>query len=152
MRASDKGYFVFSALFFVLCAFFILNSCNSMSLSKLGSESIAPENLRSVGYRFKLSLSVEENSKSIDDFSKSNSWLELESRLNAYADRLELYQKQDRFRQYLVVFLYVAATIGMVAFAATRKRSISTGVQQDADDRLPARAESKAERRFKPQP
>ena len=116
-----------------------------MSLSKLGSESIAPENLRSVGHRFKLSLAVEENSKSIDDFSESDSWLELESRLNAYADRLELYQQQGRFRQYLVVFLYVAATFGMVAFAAARKRSASTGAQQDADDQLPARAESKAE-------
>lgn len=105
-----------------------------MALSKLGIESIAPENLRTVGHRFKLSLAVEKNSKPIEDFSESDSWAELESGLNAYADRLELHKQQDLFWQYLIMSLYLASTIAMVAFSTASRKSQSTGAQQDADD------------------
>jgi hypothetical protein len=126
MKTSDKGFFASSALFFLLCGFSILNSFSSMSFSKLGTGSISPENLRSAAYNFKLSLAVEDGSKTIGDFD-TQSWVELESRLAGYADRLELCERQDRFRNYLISFLHVASTISMIAFSVARKKSQPPG-------------------------
>jgi len=140
MTTSDKGYFASSALFFLLCSFSILNSFSSMSLSKPGTASISPGNLRSVAYSFKLSLAVEDNSKTVEDFD-SDSWVELESRLAGSADRLELYQQQERFRHYLIFFLYSASTISMLAFSIARKKSRPTGAQQNGDGQPDTRTE-----------
>lgn len=127
MKTSDKGYFASTALFFLLCSFSILNSFSSMSFSKLGSGSTAPENLRRIAHSFKLNLAVEKNSKVIEDFSESDSWIELESKLDDYAARLELHQKHDRLRQYLVMILGVTSAFFMLVFSKIRYRSQPKG-------------------------
>ena len=117
MKSADIGLTVSLTLFVAFCGMSMLNSYNDRKLSELGIESIAPENLRRAAESFRLNLAVERHSKTIDDISDSDSWVELESRLSSYADRLELLREQRRSRNRVVMWMYAAAAISMAVFS-----------------------------------
>ena len=132
MKLPDIGYVVSLTLFFVFCGLSISGSRNSSELSKLGIESISPENLRGSANSFKLSLAVEKHSKTIEDISESESWLELESKLSAYANRLELLRDQQRSQQRVIRWLYLASAISMLIFTIMRGRAKRNKAEQDS--------------------
>jgi len=139
MKFADIGYVVSLTLFFVFCGLSISGSRNTSELSKLGIESISPEYLRGSANSFKLSLAVEKHSKTIEDISESESWLELESKLSAYADRLELLRDQQRSQQRVVRWLYLASAISMLIFTIMRVRAKRNKAEQvGAPNPLPA--------------
>ena len=90
MKFDDIGYIISLTLFFVFRGLFMSGSRNSSELSKLGTENSAPENLRGSANSFKLSLAVEKHSKTSEDISESESRVDFERELSAYADRLQL--------------------------------------------------------------
>lgn len=141
MKAADIGYTVSLTLFFVFCGMSMLNSYSDRKLSELGTETIAPANLRRAAESFRLGLAVERHSKTIDDISDSDSWKELESDLSDYADRLELLREQRRSRNRLVMWMYLAAAISMAVFSFARRSTRSNEAQQDGDGQARSRGE-----------
>ena len=119
----EIGYGASLACFFLLCAFTILNSTNSLELSKLGIGNSAPENLRTAPESFRLKLAVERHDKEISDISTSESWKVLQSSLDGYATRLELFEKQQYRQQYLGIGGYLFSTISIVLFGIKKKRA-----------------------------
>lgn len=120
-------------------------SRNSSELSKLGIENSAPENLRGSANSFKLSLAVEKHSKTIEDISESESWVDLERKLSAYADRLELLRDQQRLQQRVISWLYLASAISMLTFTIMRGRTKRNAAEQGSAHQSTTRSESKAE-------
>ncbi len=100
-------------------------------------ESIAPENLRGAAETFRLNLSVERQSQSIDDISESESWKTLEKKLSAYADRIELLRGQRRFRNAVVMWVALVAVGSMAIFAIARALRKPDREQQDSDNPIP---------------
>lgn len=80
---------------------------HSIQLSKLEGPYSAPENLRSATKSFTLGLAVERDSKSLDDFTQSVAWGELQKRLDGYTDQLTLYHAQGTQRLCIIVALYL---------------------------------------------
>ncbi len=114
---------IFSTMFFVLCGFSIYESINSIKVSELGIESIAPENLITAPEMFQLKLKVESEGFPVDEMIKTKAWKDLERKTGAYSERLELLEAQNRQRSYIVCFMYLLSAIGMAIFA---KKSANT--------------------------
>ena len=123
MKFPDIGYIISITLFFVFCGLSMLNSNNRSAVSELGTDTIAPSNLRRSAESFRLNLAVERHSVTIEDISKSESWSKFESRLSAYADRLELLREQRRSQSRLVMWLYLTSAISMLIFITLKTRS-----------------------------
>ncbi len=118
----SNGYVIFTTLFFVFCLIFIMNTISSIRVSKLGLESIAPANLKRAPESFRLNLTVESQDFPVKEMMNTKSWDELQSKLSAYAYRLELIENQNRLRSITESFLYLFSAIGMATFALINKK------------------------------
>jgi hypothetical protein len=117
-----KGGIVFTTLFYVFCALFIVDCLFTSRILSLGIDSIAPANLRSAPESFKLALAAESYDFPIDKMTKTKAWAALQHTVSEYTERIELLEGQDRQRSYGVMFLYLAAAIGMAAFSGLCRR------------------------------
>jgi len=120
---SEIGYWISTALFYVFGGLFILNSCESIALTKLGIKSIAPDNLRTAPESLRLGLAVEKYPQDDTDISTTKSFKELQDKLAAYAERLELMDKQRTVHQIILIILYPASAFALFAFGAMKRRA-----------------------------
>ena len=104
-----------TAIFFVLCGLSILQSLQSIEMSKLGGTSIAPENLRRAGESFQIGLAVD--LKDMPDYTATRSWRELNEELDAYATRLELHTTHQRRMQFIIMIAYMVSGFGMAGLS-----------------------------------
>ena len=156
MKILESCSSVSFALFFVFCGLSILASKSEQNLSALGLESIAPQNLRTAAERFRLALigeqtaeirgklseaesaqvlkALEKNSGSIERISKTESWSQLEAKLSAYADRIEVLTQQRHFMSSLVNWGMLASAVAMLIFsiASSRKNQLPGESTNDA--------------------
>ena len=119
---TAKGSAIFATMFFVLCGFSIYDSRSSIEVSELGLESIAPDNLRRTPKIFQLTLQAESSGFPVDDMTKTKAWKDLERSTDAYSDRLELLEGQNRQRSWVVSIMYLLSAVGMAIFAFMGRR------------------------------
>jgi hypothetical protein len=91
------------AIFIVLCAVSIddsrigtLRSKQGLQLSKLGSTSIAPDNLPRAADLLRTSIPVQNRDFPIAALTQLPAWSTLQNTLSAYAERLKLLDAQNR--------------------------------------------------------
>ena len=145
MKSLDIGYYISAALLVVFGGLSIVISKAELELSELGSESIAPENLRTSAERFRLKLvheqnlkiretlsesepqqvleALEENSASIDRMAETESWGGLELNLSQYADRIELLTKQRNSMSAIVYYTLPVTAVAMLLFSIAQARA-----------------------------
>ncbi|MEN6338437.1 MAG: hypothetical protein ABFE01_29625 [Phycisphaerales bacterium] len=128
---TSYGSAVFSTLFFVFCAFFIVDMLFDLQVSKLdryGREQglpwhIAPENLEGVPEMFRLSLRVESPGFPTEEMTKTEAWRELQSTVTGYTRRLTLMESQETQRTSWTMRLYVFSAFGMLVFTIANRRN-----------------------------
>ena len=91
------------AIFIVLCLVGIdnarigtLRSKQGLQLSKLGTSSIAPDNLPRAADLLRTSVPVQNRDFPIEALTQSRAWTTLQNTLSAYAERLKLLDAQNR--------------------------------------------------------
>ena len=127
----SKGHIVLSTVFFVLCAFFIFDCLSQTRVIESGAA--APGVLERAPESFRLRLRAESGSFPVEEMTKTEAWSELQKKVSAYAQRLELLQQQNRHRSMIVALLYLVSAVSMGALA-TMKRMARL---KDADVREP---------------
>jgi hypothetical protein len=92
-----------SAIFIVLCFVGMddsriasLRSRQSLQLSKLGTTSIAPDNLPRAADLLRTSIPVQDHAFPIDTLTRLPAWTTLQNTLSAYAERLKVLDAQNR--------------------------------------------------------
>jgi hypothetical protein len=130
------GYSVISTLFITFCILSIVESkfCIrfsqfSMERSKLGLISIAPENLAGAPESFWYKLRVEAPDVAAEEMTKTKAWSRLQEQVSAYAQRLELMERQseDIEEHFMRLstwtsWLTLALAVGMAALAILMNR------------------------------
>ena len=127
MTFIDKGLLVSTALFFVFCGLFIKGVLDQGKLSDLGTTHTAPETLRHSAESLRISLKAEDNTKTVEDISETESWIELEDKLDDYALQLEFLREQQKSRMMLNNYLYVASAFSLLAFSLARAKARKKG-------------------------
>lgn len=129
---------VFWTLFMAGCLLSIVLSRFSIKRSKFElelmgprlSSTIAPQNLASAPESFWLSLRVEAPDVAVEEITKTKAWADLEERAAAYAQRLELMERQKRYsdEQHMrlsgwVSVLNLVFVIGMIGTGLYSKKT-----------------------------
>lgn len=117
MNWAFTAYFIFAALLITFCVLSISESKASLRITELGTESIAPQNLRTLPRTFELNLQSEAPSFPIEEMTTSQSWINLQDKVAAYAERLEVMGAQNRIRQERISYCTLVSSFGMIAFA-----------------------------------
>ena len=156
MKLIDSADRLSNALLVVFIFLCLIASIADRKLSGLGSEAIAPENLRSAVERFRLQLlveqnseiraelsesdprlvlnAVEENSASIDRIAETESWNSLEANLSHYADRLELLTEQRHSMSMTLYYATAAIAVASLIFTIARTRARSRRAEGGSPD------------------
>lgn len=92
-------------------------------MSEVGYQSISPENLGSIADRVVLAVAVENPSLNIDSTEQSESLREIKERLDGYATRLSLHQKQNRKFSLAISLISMIAAFSMCGFAIANRRN-----------------------------
>ena len=107
---------IFNTILIVFCGLSIVESMSSIRVSKLGIESIAPEVLKQAPKSFRLNLKVECPDFPVEEMMKTESWIELQNSVSAYAERLEILKHQNRQRSLWISLVSVVSIIGVGIF------------------------------------
>lgn len=116
----SKGYTIFTTLFFAFCILFIIETIFSTKVINLGIDTISPENLKEAPESFRLSLQVESRDFPVEEMKNTQSWVMFQKTVTGYAKRLELLERQNRYRR-----LGIAFAIGVLAFQVLSKSIIA---------------------------
>ena len=135
---SSYGYTVFWSLFMAGCLLSIVLSTFGTKRSKFElelmgpglSNTVAPQNLASAPESFRLSLRVEAPDVAVEEITQTKAWADLQESVSAYAQRLELMERQKRYvdkqRLWLsgwVTGLTLVFAIGMVSTLQHMKKT-----------------------------
>ena len=121
---ASKGSIIFTVLFFVFCIASILETRSSMRISEHGLKSIAPENLKRAPESFRLNLKVESPDFPADEMAKTEAWKDLQTRVDAYADRLETTRDENWRRRWRTSILCLCSAIGMAVFSILNSKRL----------------------------
>jgi len=125
---ASYGYYIFCALFMAGCLLTIVYAEFGIELSRLGLTSIAPENLARAPKSFWLALRVEAPDVALEEMTKTKAWTNLQEKVSAYAERLELLERQRRVLSRWILLTYLAASIGMIVTVRYARKTVKMGL------------------------